>query len=339
MTKHAPGFAIRFKEGAGYVLVKALRNGTHSQVSLVRSIADDRLYVRKKQFPNYVYESNDARFANVLPTSYSPRLVERIKYHDGSDALYFEFCNGGDLGHLIECYRARAEPIPEEFIWYLFGQMTSLVAYLRYGLIQDQEIPKGWDPIHHRDLYQGNFLLHWPDFPATRSRFPDLLICDWGHSLYHSQGLEKGESPEGDFFSSFKVLFCLCLGRQTPHNASEPIIDTVETLPYSKDLKQLLIELEPLAIYSVAANGFSPEMAKRYITLSESKLTELADSNHGCSLRYDWTRPDFQDQPFFFGSKIDYIKWLREQNKGKQLSGYWCFTEISTKNPTNFGDP
>lgn len=282
-------------------------------VSIRGSVADGRLYVRKKQFDRSSgHFPKDHEFANVLSPSKSSRLSERIGYDDDADALCFDYCNGGDLRHLMDCYTARWELIPEEFIWFLFGRTISLVAQMRFSWVKGEKLPESRASIHHRDLFVGNLLLHWPDYALTNYKFPNLLVCDWGRSRLFSQGLDDGESVDYDFHSVIHLILTLSMPHQgTRLDSLEEILDSVELLSYSTTLKQLLADLVPFLLASVPKPKFTLEFVKRLISLADDNLRAISESDASNSQHYEWIRSVFNNQPSLFRERRAYRDWVR----------------------------
>lgn len=102
-------------------------------------------------------------FANrVALRTHIPRLLNARSW-GGNNAvdyvLIFDFCNGGDLGQLIDCYGRGWRIIPEVFIWHVLEKLTEPLAYLHHGKLPGNPVPKHWVPILHIDVAETNVFL------------------------------------------------------------------------------------------------------------------------------------------------------------------------------------
>jgi serine/threonine protein kinase len=174
--------AIYFPEGKGYLLVKPLSGGVQANVSLVRSLEDSSLYIRKRYFPKYrsevtIYidgmplEVRMSTLTGALPQG-SPYFNDLVAWADysseqknGQCVLIHKYINGGRLDHLI-----KATPdLPEAFIWHCILHVVTAIALLHGRSIV------------HRDLDTCNILLEYPDNPL---QYPQPVVCDFGYAGY-----------------------------------------------------------------------------------------------------------------------------------------------------------
>jgi hypothetical protein len=120
MPYHATTKAVVFDEGLGYFLVKALTHRQRAQSYIARSLDDGQLYTRKKLTADYVnlVPHSDIKLAKIVHPQITLELVYSTQYTHVKDALYFKFCNGGDLRQVIDLYAEKWETIPEDFIWH-----------------------------------------------------------------------------------------------------------------------------------------------------------------------------------------------------------------------------
>ncbi|CAN8100476.1 unnamed protein product [Discula destructiva] len=54
-------------------------------------------------------------------------------------SMFFEFCNGGTIGELMEVYQNELLAIPEEFIWHVAEQLFWTIVTLRFGKTPDDQ--------------------------------------------------------------------------------------------------------------------------------------------------------------------------------------------------------
>lgn len=62
---------IYFKDGPGYILIKALYSTNFTKTMLVKSLSNGRLYVRKEEYakpfdPDYVIQNDDVKAIKLL---------------------------------------------------------------------------------------------------------------------------------------------------------------------------------------------------------------------------------------------------------------------------------
>ncbi|ONH69995.1 Serine/threonine-protein kinase KIN3 [Cyberlindnera fabianii] len=144
--------------------------------------------------------------------------------------LYMEYCDGGDLSHIIKTYRNSNEYLPEGIIWNIFTQILMALYRCHYGvnsplitnIYQDLEYPTITDQtrvIIHRDikpdnifLANGNFKLG--DFGLAKSLNTEMEFASTcvGTPYYMSPEvlLDKPYSPLCDIWSLGCVIYELC---------------------------------------------------------------------------------------------------------------------------------
>lgn len=157
------GNAIYFPEATGYSLVKPLGRGVQANVSLVHTLKDNSLYIRKRYNPKYksdvtIYidgmplEVRMSTLTGALPPG-SPHFNDLVAWADwsidqnkGQRILIHKYINGGRLDHLT-----KATPnLPEAFIWHCILQVGTAIALLHKRLIV------------HGDLDTCNILPQYP---------------------------------------------------------------------------------------------------------------------------------------------------------------------------------
>jgi serine/threonine protein kinase len=182
MSVTQPANAIYFPEGAGYLLVKVLQTRTdganiESNVSLVKSLDDSKLYVRKTVELNQDSLSGIPNEVQFHPDFHLiPRVKDITKHVDSPCGEYYwtictEFCNGGDLRSFLNSYEGKTDAkIPEILVWKFMADMIKTLSFLR-----DNEI-------EHKDIYPQNIFLRYPD-EHSDACLPDFVLGDFGWAV------------------------------------------------------------------------------------------------------------------------------------------------------------
>ena len=82
-------------------------------------------------------------------------------HESGFDAIFLEYCNGGDLSSVKETHSRRKEALPETLIWDVFGQVAEGLAFLHEGYGTKYYKSGTWPLILHRDIKPGNIFLQY----------------------------------------------------------------------------------------------------------------------------------------------------------------------------------
>ncbi|KAL2434939.1 hypothetical protein ABEF95_011494 [Exophiala dermatitidis] len=172
-------YGLFVPEGSGYLHVQVLGAGVQGTASLVRSVAEQDLCVRKKTVSVQSKSPSDT-FAEVKlyrPHPRIPRLIHTQAYaaseHQTSDfqsySMIFQYCNGGTLSRLLDILIAdvRFRPTPA-LVWKLFDELLSIVFFLH------QECSPA---IAHSDAHSSNVFLN---FPTEDAKLPDFYLGDFG---------------------------------------------------------------------------------------------------------------------------------------------------------------
>ena len=150
------------------------------------------------------------RHPNIINLhSFEPCGLEGARY-------YLEYCPGGDLHQLVNRYKAHNALLPEPFIWHVYKQLLSALAFLHRGF--DPRCPdrerKG---ICHRDLKPSNIFLR----PNPASVYPDIVLADFGHATLNFATYDPAgttfwqppelprHSPKGDVYSLGAIIHFL----------------------------------------------------------------------------------------------------------------------------------
>lgn len=177
-----PSNAIYFPEGAGYLLVKVLQtrcdnSEIESDVVLVKSLDDNKLYVRKTV---ELTECSATGIPNEIEFNLSfdliPRVKEITKYVDPSGlenywAICTEFCNGGDLRGLLNIYcEDKRSAMPEILIWKFVADFCKILNFL------------GENNVEHKDIWPQNIFLRYSE-ENLDDGLPDFVLGDFGWAV------------------------------------------------------------------------------------------------------------------------------------------------------------
>lgn len=175
----ATKFAILFPEGPGYLFVEFLGSGVDGVAVKVRSLADGKVYVRKKTVPRIANDVNPHRNPEVsLYRSHPniPRLVyaQTLSNVTGpreddtplSDSMIFDFCNGPTLFAAMKLPEFQPCTL---FKWKTFDQLLGVLEHLH----------RNHAAVGHQDLHLENLYLHFPEDAAT---LPDVYVGDFGQA-------------------------------------------------------------------------------------------------------------------------------------------------------------
>ncbi|KAE9367054.1 kinase-like protein [Stipitochalara longipes BDJ] len=304
---------VVFDEGQGYFLVKALTHGQKAQSYITRSLEDGQLYARKKLIADYLnlVPHSDIKFAELVHPTIAPQLMDSTQYTHVKDALYFRFCNGGDLRQVIDLYTKKGETVPEDFIWYWLKTAYSHIASLHYPVDYREVV----DPLIHRDIWQGNFFLDWPNSIPEPAPFPQILLGDFGSAQYVSDG-DVGRGPTGvgnDIYSIAFVLLVLLLGKPLAFARNNVQQDEVWGLIP--------------ALYSDEMKSVAAELTRKLIALGEEMLQRFTEGGKAASdLR--WTIPEVSNLPLFFDDAASLDEWCRKNNEARPLTGKWHLVPV-----------
>jgi serine/threonine protein kinase len=167
-------------DGEGYFHIGCLGTGKQGTASLVRSISDGKLYVRKAgEYIFDYYPSTDdwaPEVSNYREHENINRLISYEHYYPGKTnllqaTLITEFCNGGNLFSFFDRYDGKGLKVPEALIWRFLQQMLTGVEFLQ------KQTPK----VVHCDIFPGNIFVNWPN-PKKPVDPPNFYLADFGRS-------------------------------------------------------------------------------------------------------------------------------------------------------------
>ncbi|KAF7507998.1 hypothetical protein GJ744_009895 [Endocarpon pusillum] len=182
MSNVQPSNAIYFPEGAGYLLVKVLQTRCdspeiESNVVLVKSLDDNKLYVRKTVAVTACSATgipNEVEFN--LCFDLIPCVKNITKYVDSPRGGYYwvictEFCNGGDLRGLLNIYCGKGRSaMPELVIWKFVADFCKILNFLSENKVE------------HKDLWPQNIFLRYSE-KNLDDYLPDFVLGDFGWAV------------------------------------------------------------------------------------------------------------------------------------------------------------
>ncbi|KAJ8067300.1 hypothetical protein OCU04_004656 [Sclerotinia nivalis] len=112
--------------------------------------------------------------------------------------LYFEYCDAGNLSILSKKFRTRGIKPPELFIWQVFYEMISGIAFLHneHPDYNTKSENTGREAIFHNDIRSKNVFLQWG--PDKEGGYPHVKIGDFGTSFTEPPG---GHVPDPEYDS------------------------------------------------------------------------------------------------------------------------------------------
>ena len=192
---------------------KKLGNGAFGEVFESKIVGSDVIYATKKLDKSkymknpkaYRYLENEINILksidheNIIKLYNSDLEDRKFKY------LITEYCNGGDLGNILEHYMTeKNRPFSEEEVQYIVRQLVSGIKYLH------SKSGDKWEIIH-RDLKLENILLHFDnedDRINKRILKAKIKIIDFGFARYLKDEL-AGSVVGSAMFMDPKILFKL----------------------------------------------------------------------------------------------------------------------------------
>ena len=190
-------------------------------IDLMRTRSTRHLVVRKTvEYARSAYAKpiEAAMLQDILPDRH-PNIINLHAFepYDLEGARYYlEYCPGGDLHQLVNQYKRHRAFLPEPFIWHVYKQLLSALAFLHRGF--DPRRPdRDRKGICHRDIKPSNIFLR----PTPAATYPDVVLPDFGHAtLYFATYDPAGttfwqppelprHSPKGDVYSLGAVIHFL----------------------------------------------------------------------------------------------------------------------------------
>ena len=139
-----------------YEVIGVIGKGSFGSVTKVKRKTDGKFFVWKEISYGRMSEKEKQQLVsevNILRELRHPNIVkyyDRIVDHDISKIfIIMEFCEGGDLAHLIRKCRNESQPLPELKLWEIFSQVAQAL----------HECHRRGRKVLHRDIKPGNIFL------------------------------------------------------------------------------------------------------------------------------------------------------------------------------------
>ena len=181
-----------------YEPLSLIGKGNFGSITKIRRKSDDKILVWKELYYGMMNEKNRSRLVSevsILRELHHPNIV---KYYDRiidkkNSKLYIimEYCNGGDIRHLIKHYKSSNKLIPESLIWKIFSQVVCALYACHFHKT---------GKILHRDIKPSNIFIDSEnnniklgDFGLSRILNEEKLACSKvGTPFYMSPEQIKG---------------------------------------------------------------------------------------------------------------------------------------------------
>lgn len=173
---------IYFDEGAGFVLVSSLGQGSYGKTSIVRSVKDNKLYVRKEELTTHEHNKSTGRnreVAHAMLAQHHPGVARVVgwanyeKYTKGPVFVvsYWQYYNAGTLVGLYETAVQYRIFVPERWVClWLISMMSAVIDIHKAGLA-------------HGDAKDQHWFLHRPG----PGRHPVVVLGDFGTSYLQDE--------------------------------------------------------------------------------------------------------------------------------------------------------
>lgn len=170
----AAKFAHLFQDGdAQFLFIKTLGSGAEGVAQLVSHTQTGELAVRKVSTNVDTMELNSLTHINFELQRRSPPELPKIarllntQSIQSEQVLYIDYCNGGDLGTLLNDFRQRNLQVPRALILHMIRDILESLHFL-YTCSP---------PIYHRDAHIFNIFLSWKDESSPK---PGFYLGDFG---------------------------------------------------------------------------------------------------------------------------------------------------------------
>lgn len=174
--------------------------------------------------------------------------------------LQMEYCDGGDLWELNSRCLKHGARIPKSLVIHIFKSLVTALAYLHHGLIllpngttQRHFLPaspKRWQTILHNDIKPENILLRWPASASESSRFPEIVLSDFGTSGIENKAFGPRDTyryaaPEIQEAFDLRTSLIHHLNFKSADIVSNGIICTTKSNIWNLDFGKVMQEMMP----------------------------------------------------------------------------------------------
>ena len=232
-------FAFLFEGREGYLFVNNIGHPTNGEVQLVRSVADGRLYVRKKTYPTPMDANSTVTTCNEVklyrPHPNIPKLIDWADevYRESdfdrrqrSTTSFWEYCNGGDLATLLAKACETETALPEAFFWKLLLELLTILDFLHFGC--QPAICQG-------DFHAGNIFLHWEDDSTI---LPAIKLVDFGLARIYNPGHWRDTADFSRLSDLLADITRQARARWVPTSPSQELISAIDR---AKELYQQVL--------------------------------------------------------------------------------------------------
>ncbi|TVY62775.1 hypothetical protein LSUE1_G009203 [Lachnellula suecica] len=261
-------------ESDGYLLVRVINHGTQGQTSIVRSLNDGKIYIRKKLIKRAEHPKTQELmiFCDRISVTMAPRVLQHF------NGQTFECCGDGVA-------------IPEALFWHLEKELLRILAFIHSGWQEGLGTVPDWQPITHADIHAGQIFLQWPE--GEDDPFPQFRLGDWGlANLVRNHNTTLPGMWRR--LQGLELRFFLAALLELSFHKSQDV--TQEDCPIW--LFQRLWEEAETAQQKQPELSLAKYIAEKFIPIADKKIQELQKS-HFHDLR--WTKPGAPEGFMTFG--------------------------------------
>lgn len=265
-------FTYYYPENAGYAHCRILGAGSQGTATLVRSVQNGNLFVRKKAWSD-VQEGENKLCGDVefnRQHDHIPQLVHSESFIDRDstpavklNTMLFPFANVGDLITLYDRFGHSPANVPEVLVWRCFSHLLKTIAFLHFDC-----------NIKHNDLMPGNVLVHF----ANDEQFPKFLVTDFGVSEYLSTDADDRMDQIQEELGEVRITISFLIGGSM-HPVERGIIEknySPQFLEVYDVLRELLKPSFKLSTYQAQMENLRSMVDHGLELLQETSKVELS---------------------------------------------------------------